>query len=191
VEREMARRALICAPLLPEYDREGGSRRLFDFVEFLSEAGWSVTFATRNGSNGERYIDLLQQRGVETYTTFGSPFERALSVGQFSIAILAFWYIAEECLPRIRRLSPHTRIMVDSIDLHFLRNARRALYTSGEGSAPGSLDATYGSEMVRELNVYAAADGVLAVSAKEATLIDDLAGGPGLSYVVPDCEEIE
>src|SRR5437667_12210388 len=105
---ETTRRALVCAPLLPEYDREGGSKRLFNFVEFLSEAGWGVTFATRHASGGERYVDLLQQRGVETYTSLGSAFERAIATGQFAVAILAFWYVAEECLLKIRRLSPHT-----------------------------------------------------------------------------------
>jgi glycosyltransferase involved in cell wall biosynthesis len=164
---------------------------LFNFIEFLTEAGWTVTFATRHARGGERYVDLLQQRGVETYTSLGSAFEHAIATGQFTVAILAFWYVAEECLPKIRRLSPHTHIVVDSIDLHFLRNARRALYASAEGLSPGSLDATYAGEMVRELNVYAAADGVLAVSAKEAALIDDLAGGPNLAHVVPLTEEVD
>jgi hypothetical protein len=45
--------------------------------------------------------------------------------------------------------------------------------------------------MARELNAYAAADGVLAVSSKEAALVDDLAGGPNLAYLVPDTDDIE
>jgi O-antigen biosynthesis protein len=183
--------ALLCAPLLPEYDREGGSRRLFNFVEFLTEAGWEVTFATRHGRGGERYVEVLQQRGVETYTSLGNGLDRAIATGQFAVAILAFWYLAEECIPRIRRLSPQTRVLVDSIDLHFLRNARRALFGRGAGRAAASLDASYAGEMVRELNAYAAADGVLAVSAKEAALIDDLAGGPNLAHVVPLAEDLE
>jgi hypothetical protein len=41
------------------------------------------------------------------------------------------------------------------------------------------------------LNTYTAADGVLAVSEKEARLIDDLAGGPRLAHVVADTEDLE
>ena len=38
------RRILVSAPLVPEYDREGGSRRLFHLIEYLVADGWSVTF---------------------------------------------------------------------------------------------------------------------------------------------------
>src|SRR5436190_18181458 len=120
------RRALICSPLLPEFDREGGSRRLFAFTEFLIDAGWRVTYAVRHAGSGERYIDILQQRGVETYWSLKDGLEQAIETRCFDLAILAFWYVAEECLPVIRRLSPRTRVIVDSIDLHFVRNARRA-----------------------------------------------------------------
>jgi glycosyltransferase involved in cell wall biosynthesis len=189
--RHVPRRALICSPLLPEYDREGGSKRLYTFVEFLIDGGWAVTYAARQAGGGERYIHLLQQRGVETYTSLDGALEQAIETRQFDLAILAFWYVAEQCLPAIRRLSPCTRILVDSIDLHFLRNARRASLGSGPGLPPITLDANFASEAIRELNAYAAADGVLAVSDKEAALIDDLAGGPNLASIVPLEEDLQ
>src|ERR687893_209574 len=62
------KRALVCAPHLPEYDRESGSRRTFHLIEFLREAGWAVTFIAQNPAEGEqRYVRALQQRGVATY----------------------------------------------------------------------------------------------------------------------------
>ena len=184
------RRALICAPLLPEYDRESGSRRLFAFVEFLCESGWSVVYAARHAGGAERYVELLRQRGVETFTRLDGELEQAVASGQFDLAIVAFWYIAEQCVPMIRRLSPRTRIAIDSVDLHFVRNARRALHGGGEGQVPGALEPAFASELLRELNAYAAADAVLAVSDKEAALVDDLAGGPGLAFSVPDDEDL-
>jgi glycosyltransferase involved in cell wall biosynthesis len=185
------RRALICSPTIPEFDRESGSRRLFDFVEFLRDAGWAVTFATRQAAEGSRYVTALQQRGVETFTGLGRPLDDAIGTGRFDLALLAFWYVAEQCLPTIRRLSPHTRVVVDSVDLHFVRNSRRLMRASGDPQTPGRLDDAYGSETVRELNAYAAADAVLAVSDRETELIDDLAGGPRLAYTVGDCEDLE
>src|SRR2546427_7514873 len=103
---DMTRRALVCAPLLPEFDRERGSRRLVTLIELLCEAGWMVTFATGNARGGERYPDLLQQRGVETYTSMDRALERAIATQQFDVAILTFWYLAEQFLPKIRSLSP-------------------------------------------------------------------------------------
>src|SRR5215212_3767673 len=96
----------------------------------------------------------------------------------------------------IRNLSPKTRILVDTIDLHFLRDARRMFQAARMGRAEamaesiGALDAGYGSKMVRELNTYGAADGVLTVSQKEADLIGDLTDEPQLAHVVPDCEDL-
>jgi glycosyltransferase involved in cell wall biosynthesis len=187
----LPRRALICSPVLPEFDRESGSRRLFAIIEFLTEAGWSVTFAARHTAGGDRYVDLLQQRGVETYARFDASLERAVATAQFDLAILAFWYVAEQWLAKIRRVSPRTHILIESIDLNFLRDARRIMCESGDGLPPASLDSTFANRMLRELNVYAAADGVLTVSDKEAALVDDLAGGPRLAHVVPDAEDLE
>src|SRR5262245_11348312 len=95
------KRALICAPLMPEFDRESGSRRIFDCIEFLRAAGWSVSFAARQAPDGQRYVRMLQQSGVATYVGFDTRLEELIASGRFDLAILAFWNIAEEQLPPI------------------------------------------------------------------------------------------
>jgi glycosyltransferase involved in cell wall biosynthesis len=183
------KRALVCAPRLPEFDRESGARRLFDLMTSLCEAGWCVSFATPQ-QDGERYAHHLRQRGIATWTGQPGELELLLSAGRFDLALLSFWHHAEPLLPLIRRLSPGTRILVDSVDLHFLREAR-AVFRTAAAAGPGSfLDQDYGVALARELNVYAAADGVLTVSRKEADLINDLTADPHLALVVPDCEDL-
>jgi hypothetical protein len=86
--------------------------------------------------------------------------------------------MAEQFAPRVRALSPRTRILVETIDLHFLRHARGVFGSRGTLGA-GGLD-----DMARELNTYADADAVLAVSQKEADLVNDLVGDPTLAHVV-------
>ena len=93
-------------------------------------------------------------------------------------------------LPVIRKASPATRILVDSIDLHFLRSARGAFLAKTEGEAVRLLDQRFASEIMRELNVYAAADGVLTVSQKEADLLDDLLAGVSPAYPVHLAENL-
>src|SRR6478736_2001773 len=105
-----AGRALVCAPLMPEFDRESGSRRVYHLIEFLLEAGWRVTFAARQAGDAARYVRLLRRQGVATYTGFGTALEDAVRVGRFDVALLAFWNVAEELLPVIRRASPDTRV---------------------------------------------------------------------------------
>ena len=179
------KRALVCHPQMPQYDRQRGSQRALEVIEFLQEAGWAVSFWAQHGNNGERYMRILQQRGVATYIGFDSRTDQLIGGGRLDLAILGFWHVAELCMPIIRRISPTTRIIVDSIDLHLLRNARRIFRASAHSRPSSLLDATYASDMIREVNVYAAADGVLAVSQKEADLINDLVGDPTLAHAVP------
>src|SRR5688572_15842429 len=104
------KRALVCAPLLPEFDRESGGQSIFDLIVFLREAGWAVSFVAENGNtpNSDRYVRILQQMGVATYAGFNSRTDELIASGQFDLAILAFWYIAELLMPKIRELSPAT-----------------------------------------------------------------------------------
>lgn len=187
------KRALVYAPLMPEYDRESGSKRIFDLVLFLREAGWAVSFVAENGRGGDRYARALRQRGVATYVVSDSYSRVAelIAVSQFDLAIIAFWYTAESCLPMIRHLSPETSIVVDTIDLQFLRQARRTFLEATERGDTGALDTEHAAELAREVNVYAAADAVLTVSQKEADMINDLVGCSKLAHVVPDSEDLE
>ena len=190
------RRVLIAAPVMPEFDRESGSQRIFDHIMLLREAEWGVSFVAGGGCAEQRYAHLLQQRGVAVYRGFDERIERLLSRGKLDLAIFAFWHLGEAQIGTVRRLSPQTHIIIDTIDLHFLRNARRVFEAARAAERclperpPAGLDASDGSEMIRELNVYAAVDGVFAVSQKEAGLLGDLLNHTGLAHVVPDCEDL-
>jgi GT2 family glycosyltransferase len=184
------KRVLVCAPVLPEFDRESGSRRIFHHIQALREAGWTVAFVAKNQAGDRKYVRILQQAGVQTHLGFDAGTDQMIAAGRFDVAILAFWYFAENAAQRIRRLSPLTRIAVDSIDLHFLRSARRVFGANGSKEARAALGSEYAAEMIREVNVYASSDVVLAVSRKEADLIDDLTADPHLANVVPDREHL-
>jgi len=195
-----ARRALVCTARPAEYDREGGSRRVFHIIELLQELGWAVSFLAHDATGGERYARLLRQRGVATYAGPDTRFaeddylpdpERLIAVGQFDLAILIFWNIAEYYLPLLRALSPTTRVVADSVDLHFLRNARSVFSRRSEAGASCALTDDYGGLMTREINTYAAADAVLTVSQKEAEYINDLLSRPGHAQVVPLMEDFD
>ncbi len=184
------RRALVMAPVMPEFDRESGSRRIHDLLMFLREAGWAVTFVAQRAPDGERYRRLLQQAGIAVFVGFDELTDHIMSGEHYDVVLFEFWNIAEQHLAFIRRASPRTRVVVDSIDLHFVRHARRVFLPATPGARGGLLDNAYGAEMVRELNIYAASDAVLAVSEKEAGMINDLLGDPTAARCVPDCEEL-
>jgi GT2 family glycosyltransferase/glycosyltransferase involved in cell wall biosynthesis len=182
------RRALVCAPVLPEFDREGGSRRVFDHVDSLQAAGWAVVFVAENGDRTGRYGRVLEQLGVETHCGFDKLHE-LLAGGRFDAALIAFWYLAEKVIPRVRRWSPQTRILVDTIDLHFLRTGRQ-IAPWWDPRTSQSPENGHAHAMRRELAAYGAADAVLTVSTNEASLVSDLVAG-STPFVVRDCEDLE
>ena len=184
---------------MPEFDREGGSRRVFHLIEFFQDAGWAVSFMAQSAGDGERYARVLQQKGVPVYVSGGvwpgggqcfiDPAD-LMARGNFDVVVIAFWYLVENYLPIIRSVSPKTRIVADSIDLHFLRESRSLLKPQGENGSSGNLNPRYAEEMMRELNAYAAADAVLTVSQKEADLVNDFVNSPSHAYALPLMEDL-
>ncbi len=194
------RRALVCAPGMAEFDREGGSRRTFHLLEFLRQAGWAVSFVAHNLPPGnERYIHLLQQMGVAVYAgpvssragdEFIADLDSFVADADFDLAIMCFWYIAEYYQPYLKRHSPRTPVILDSIDLQFVREARRLFQKTNGAGGNDPLDQAYADQMRRELNVYAAAQAVMTVSAKETDLLNDLLGSAGHARLVPLMEDL-
>ncbi len=193
------KRALVASYFVPRDDQDSGARRLWDLIRFLQEAGWTVDFIAASGLGDPRHVRNLQARGVAVHDDsprpgasvreFGAPLlSRLARCGAFDLALFAFWPIAELYLPSLRQACPDARIIVDSLDLHFLRDARRLLRGA---PTPAPLDAEFADQMAGELNTYAAADAVLTVSAKEAQLLSDFGGDALFAAVVPDCEEME
>ena len=182
---------VVCSPVLPEYDREAGSRHLFHHVQMLRDGGWHVSYVTENPDRQERYVRALEQAGCPVYLGFGSRVDALFSLGHVDVAIIAFWYLAEQQMDRIRSLSPSTRIVIDSIDLHFLRESRRLLGADGAPTARSPLNAQYADEFTRELTAYSRADAVITVSQKEADVVNDFLGGTPRAFHVGQAEVLE
>jgi glycosyltransferase involved in cell wall biosynthesis len=177
------------APRLPEFDRESGLLRTSHVIDMLQRRGWEVTFGCLwTPTERDRYVHELQQRGVETHAPLES-LDSVRDANRFELAILAYWYVAERFVPALRQASPAARVIVDSVDLHFVRRMRDKLRPD-PGSAPGQIELTEARQLIREINTYAAADAVLTVSEKEAALINDLAGRHDLAMSLPDAEQL-
>ena len=60
----MGTHVLLCAPVIPEFDRESGSKRIFNLLEYLRDAGFTVSFVAENPHGDERYARALRERGI-------------------------------------------------------------------------------------------------------------------------------
>ncbi|HWD18472.1 MAG TPA: glycosyltransferase, partial [Verrucomicrobiae bacterium] len=196
--RIRGQRILVIDPMLPMHDRASGSKRLFEALKLLVAGGNAVTFLARNGQNGERYAEELAALGIEVYAgdaermkacgfeTNYRPLDlkQLLRDAQFDLVILSFWYIAEQYLPLIRAWSPQSRVVIDTVDVHFLRERRQAeLYKN-----PKLLEQAADTQM-RELKVYRQADALITVTEDDrATLLRELP--ESRIFVVPNIHDV-
>lgn len=196
------KRALVASYHVPRPAHDSGGRRLDDFITLLQERGWEIDFVAWCGiADHPEDVRRLRRRGVVVHeidracladgSAAADPVVRAL-LGEvrFDLALLAFWATGERLIPILRELAPETPVIVDSVDLHFLRESRRSAREWGDVPAGPLLEAWLGDDFVDEINVYAAADAVLTVSDKERDQLSDLAGAAVCPWTVPDCEDV-
>ncbi|MGD1085059.1 MAG: glycosyltransferase [Verrucomicrobiota bacterium] len=193
---------LVISPELPAYDRASGSFRLFQLVRMLRKKGHPVTFIARAAAGGvdpAPYIRELTELGVEVHpidperifrkwgVRVKAPpldLQKILQARSHAVAYLYFHELAAQYIEDLRRFSPATRILVDSVDVHFLRERRQAELTN----SPDMLKA---SEVTRasELAVYRRADKVISVTEPDRQAL--LAEAPELDVgVIPNVHPI-
>lgn len=183
------RRALVITYHTPQHDRDSGSRRVFHFIDLLQKQGWELAVLAADGLGPRHDTCALAQRGVAVYDGYRTTIDEIFDENTFELVLIAYWPNADRYLARVRWLAPSARIIVDSVDLHFLRESRETFRYNGHGPIR-NLNEGHGSRFAAELNMYASADGVLTVSNKEADLINDLAWDASLARPVPDFEEL-
>lgn len=183
----IAKRTLVCGLRPPAFDRESGGRRLFDLISILRHSGSEVAFLSPKGPVEARYRAVLERMGVRVHTGTESECWGTIRSGAFELAILAYWQVAELYLPMIRSASPATRVMIDSVDVHFLREIRES-FVNANGN--GGLALEIGIRMARELGVYGQADAVITVSQAERQFLASFMGNYDSCFVVPDMEAL-
>jgi glycosyltransferase involved in cell wall biosynthesis/GT2 family glycosyltransferase len=177
-------RILVVHSELPLHDRHSGSLRLFRLLELLAHDGHAVTFLARRGVGQERYVAELTALGIDVHPVdrarlreLGAhlpgpelDFGELCANGRFDVAVLSFYDLAEQYLPLLRRHSPLTRIVVDTVDVHHVRE-RRGAELSGDPLRLAAAERT----REREQAVYGAADALIAVSEDDAAALRELA----------------
>jgi glycosyltransferase involved in cell wall biosynthesis len=179
----MRRHALVTHIRMPTVDRDAGSLFVDYTIRFLLDAGWRVTFLAGQAPEAveRRHADRLRRMGVETYAGFDWA-ERILTSADIDLALISYWEPASRLIPVVRQHSPATRVLLNTIDLNFLRDARRSY------SRRDALDSAYGGSVAKELNTYAQADALLTVSDKERDLLDDFLGQQ--AFTLPLVEDV-
>ena len=117
---------------VPMPDRDSGSLRMFQILKLLHALGHHVTFIPDNLANSQPYVSELQKRGIEVvYHPYVKRVRDFLiSRGaELDVVVLSRCQFARKHFADVRRYAPQSRIIFDTVDLHFVREAGEARVT--------------------------------------------------------------
>lgn len=159
---------LVVDHALPMPDFDSGSLRMFELLGILGDLGFAVTFVPQNGIDLPAYREALTTRGVEVLRSPADLDEYIKGVlPDLRMAVLSRPTVAWDNYPMIRSLAPDALLVYDTVDLHHVRERRRAVTEADPGSAAKSADYHYGMEM----SLIGLVDQVWVVSEPEAELL--------------------
>lgn len=123
-------RALIIDGFTPTPDRDAASTDIYWFMRILLEAGYEVTFVPAfSTAHAGRYTDDLRRVGIvcPVAPELASAHDFLVAHGStFDLIALYRITVAERLLDVARHHAPRAKILFNTVDLHFLRDQRRA-----------------------------------------------------------------
>jgi GT2 family glycosyltransferase/glycosyltransferase involved in cell wall biosynthesis len=117
---------------LPMPDRDSGSLRMFQILKLLHELGHRVTFIPDNLADIPPYTADLQKRGIKVVRHPSVKRVRNYLIAhgsEFDVVVLSRCQFARKHIADVRLYAPQSRIIFDTVDLHFLREESEARLT--------------------------------------------------------------
>ncbi|HEY7002121.1 MAG TPA: glycosyltransferase [Candidatus Udaeobacter sp.] len=117
---------------VPMPDHDSGSLRMFQILTILRQLGHRITFVPDNLANPCPYTGELQKRGIEVlyhpYVKKLRDYVKSNGPG-FDVVVLSRRDFARKHITDVHLYAPQSRIIFDTVDLHYLRENREAQLT--------------------------------------------------------------
>jgi O-antigen biosynthesis protein len=162
---------LVIDSYIPSYDRESGSRRLFELLKIFKALNYHVIFVTDNGVREEPYVSVLQNLQIEvlyTQSGYGATIEEQIEsrLKLINLAWICRPELNQKYASLIRR-QPGIKLIYDTVDLHYLRLKR------AWGIDPTHCPKEEWVEMqAKELNMAHQADLTITVTTMEQKILE-------------------
>jgi GT2 family glycosyltransferase len=170
----------------PRPDHDSGSNDTYQYIQALLQFGYHVIFVAQNCQYMDRYTQSLQRCGVEClYAPYTLSLQQAVKdKGVRLAAVLVFrHYVARELIPALKTYAPQARIVLETVDLHFLREARQAKL------AQEKVELDYPNKTrLEELAIIDQVDATILLSQHEMRLVRKLLPNANL-YCIPILRE--
>src|SRR5438874_13634121 len=114
-------------------EKDAGSLLMFHILNILRRLGHRVTFIPDNLADIPPYTGELQKRGIEVvyHPYIKKVRDYLISHGsEFDAVVLSRCDFARKHIGDTRLYAPRSRIIFDTVDLHFVRTEREAQITS-------------------------------------------------------------
>ncbi len=195
--RRRGQQVLVIDHRVPMWDRDAGSLRMFRIMQALINRGARVSFMPDNLTPMEPYTRHLQSMGIEVlYGQLNVNAELATIGPKLDLVIISRPHQAGRWLDVVREFAPSATVAYDTVDLHWLREARRSTlgYSAGvlemSNGKGGSIAPKAQALRHLELAMIRATDATIVVSNCEREQVEH--DVPGASVVViPTVHDVE
>ncbi|MEZ0469365.1 glycosyltransferase [Luteimonas salinilitoris] len=161
------RRILLIDVATPRPDRDSGSLRAFNLMRLLRADGYRVDFLPDDRAEAGEYTEALRGLGVTVHAGAEAyPRWFARHLRDYDVLVVSRYHLAEFLIPLARQIAPALHVVLDTVDLHHLREAREADLHDDR-----RLRRLAAVTRKRELQAAAAADATWVVSPVEAELL--------------------
>ncbi|MFN8109610.1 MAG: glycosyltransferase [Thermoleophilia bacterium] len=177
------RSILVLNPDIPIASLNAGSLRLIRIIKHMVADGHRVRLMSRIGTGRPEGLQELYALGIpvevldpERYFEHcgqefpGPTLAQVLRRMRPDVVWCSFFSSAEWAIPIVRRHAPGSRVVIDTVDVHSLRERRRAELTGD----PADLATAQETER-RERAIYPQADALVAVSDEDGAALRELA----------------
>jgi GT2 family glycosyltransferase/SAM-dependent methyltransferase/glycosyltransferase involved in cell wall biosynthesis len=197
--RHRGQHILVIDHRIPMPDRDAGSLRMLGIMQALVRLGARVTFMPDNLARLQPYTRRLQDMGIEVLDgDIDVRAEMAVIGPGLSTAILCRPHTTSRWLDTVREFAPAAKIVYDTIDLHWLREARKGaggaladtLVAGNASMDPGTISPKAKALRELELAMIRATDVTLTVSDGERAQVEKDVPGTTV-VVVPTFHDVE
>ncbi len=183
-------KVLWISPHLPRPDREAGHARIVSMIAALRAHRIGVALWAEHLIDADWYGPQLESRGIPwfghnlaTRWPLDDPgvtprtVQALLELIDWDAVIISFPDVAQRFTPVVRKLRPRAAVLIDNVDVHFVRRLR-GIESGVETMADIDRLKSW------ELGVYRHGDGVITASEVESELIaGEIPGLPVFTYV--------
>ena len=184
-DRNRGPHVLVIDHRVPTPDQDSGSLRMLNMLQALQAHGCRISFLPDNLATMDPYSRQLRDMGIEVIDGPVELWPELAAIGQqLRLVIASRPYVAPRYLHILREFAPAAKVVYDTVDLHFLREARR-----GQVGANTAATAVATSMREIELGLARACDATLLVTEEERSELAAALPDARL-IVVPNAHEL-